>query len=74
MYLYKIPSENHPEWFKERVAKVLSGDSWRPFGGDRSWIWKWNDTYERKISIRNGAVNIVFDDEADYMWFILSEL
>lgn len=74
MYLYKIPAENQPVWFHERVEKVLSDDDWRRYGGPRSWIWQWNDTYERKITVKNGEVNLVFNDEADYMWFILSEL
>jgi hypothetical protein len=77
MYLYKIPSDKNeqPEWFRERLLKAVScaehpQSSWV----DRSWVWEWNETYERKISIRAGAMNLVFNDEADYMWFILSEL
>lgn len=72
MYMYQIPAdrEQQPEWFRSRLRKVIAED--RPL--DRTWVWNWNDTYERKISIRNGCVNLVFNDESDYMWFILSEL
>jgi hypothetical protein len=72
MYLYAIPRDatQQPEWFRTRLRRAVPED-W-PL--DRTWVWNWNDIYERKITIRDGSVNLVFNDEADYMWFILSEL
>jgi hypothetical protein len=69
MYLYKIPVEKdqQPEWFRARLRKIIA-----PL--DRSWVWNWNDTYDRKITIREGHIHIVFENEQDYMWFILKEL
>jgi hypothetical protein len=76
MYLYKIPSDKNeqPEWFRERLAKAASDAGEQALGGGRSWVWEWNETYERKISIRDGCVNLMFEDEADYVWFSLGEL
>lgn len=70
-YLYRIPSnrEEQPEWFLIRLNKIKPETGW-----DRTWVWDWNDTYKHKISIRNGAANLVFEDEKEYTWFILQEL
>lgn len=68
MYLYKIPSnkEDQPEWFRERLRKIRTID--------RLWVWNWNAEYDRKIVIRGGSANLIFEDEADFIWFSLSEL
>jgi len=72
MYLYKIPAEKdqQPEWFRDRLRKIIAPDRIL----DRGWVWNWNDTYDRKITIREGHIHIVFENEQDYMWFILKEL
>lgn len=71
MYLYKISRnrDEQPEWFRNRLQKVIAQDRIL----DRTWVWNWNDTYERKITIREGHVNLVFEDEKDFVWFSLSE-
>ncbi len=70
MYIYKIPAnrDEQPEWFRNRCTKFKEEGR---FG--RNWIWDWNDTYDRKITIRGGSVNLIFEDEADFVWFSLSE-
>ena len=72
MYLYRIPTsrEEQPDWFRNRLKKVIAEDRVL----DRTWVWNWNDTYDRKITIREGFVNLVFEDESDFVWFSLSEL
>lgn len=72
MYLYRIPSmkEEQPEWFRSRLRKVNE----KAAGLGRNWLWHWNDMFDRKVIIRDGAVNLVFNDESDFVWFSLREL
>ena len=76
MYLYKIPAEKdqQPEWFRARLRKIIAPLVIAPLDRSWSWVWNWNDTYDRKITIREGHIHIVFENEQDYMWFILKEL
>lgn len=71
MYYYKIPKEKEQwtEWFQKCHRKILAEDRVL----DRTWIWEWNDTYDQKITIREGQLHIVFDREEDLVLFILRE-
>lgn len=74
MYLCKISTtvDQQPEWFRSRLLKVL--DDYRVINRDQSWVWVWNETYDRKICIKEGAIQLVFENEQDYFWFSLGEL
>jgi len=69
MYYYKVPADHNqqPEWFRNRLRKVIATDS----VVDLTWVWNWNNTYDQKITFRDGQVHIVFDREEDFAWFLL---
>jgi len=71
MYYYKVPKDHNqqPEWFRNRFDKIINTEG----VFYRAWVCHWNDTYDQKITIREGQVHIVFDREEDYVWFILRE-
>lgn len=71
MYYYKVPKDHdqQPEWFRHLLRKVIATDRVL----DRTWVWNWNDTYDQKITIREGQVHIIFDREEDLTLFILRE-
>ena len=71
MYYYKVPKDHNqqPEWFRNRLRKVIATDRVL----DRTGVWNWNDTYDQKITIREGQVHIIFDREEDLTLFILRE-
>lgn len=72
MYHYNISlnREEQPEWFRTRLARIIAEDI--PY--NRTWLWNWNDTYEYKLSIREGKLYLVFEQEQDMIMFILKEV
>lgn len=76
-YLVVLPekSEDRPQWFKDKYLAIMSDgilfiDNFR----DKPWTWYWNEKYEHKVRIRQGRINIEFESEEMYTWFILKEL
>jgi hypothetical protein len=65
-YFVKFPSENKPEWFLDRLADVKAEN-----GYDTPWLWAWNKTYAQKVSVREGYINLEFENEQDYTYFLL---
>lgn len=66
-YLVSFPTEGKPKWFNDRYDDLIH--NW-----NRPWTWTWNEAYQHKVSIRNGMINLVFENEQEYTWFILKEL
>lgn len=73
--LSNVPTEQ-PEWFREKYrALAIKYDIFYGRTNDGTpWIWRWNDEYEYKVRLRNGRINIDFESEEKYTWFILKEL
>ena len=65
-YRVKFPTENKPEWFLERLADVKAENV-----NDKPWLWAWNKTYDQKVSVREGYINLEFENEQDYIYFLL---
>jgi hypothetical protein len=66
-YFASFPNENKPKWFTDRLVSL-------PWYYDKPWTWVWNDTYDNRVRIRSGKIELEFTDEAAYTWFILKEL